>query len=488
MSQSLRDAYNAVPYPATPYPQTHPGRMAAIGSLFGMGPAPIDNCSVLEIGCADGSNLLPLAALFPNSRFTGIDLSERQIASGQVLAKELALSNLTLLAEDFTDITFINGPFDYIIAHGVYSWVPPAVGGRLLELFADHLAPQGIGYLSYNTLPGWQARATLRELIVQRYRDRSIDADDLPEIRRFLEEFRSTAALMPGSYPPLMAQAIDAMLGHAGDYWFHDLLEIEQHPVSFQEIANRLKAKDLQPLGDAELHAMFGRGLPQGVLEKLQSLATDRSELEQLMDVMIYRSFRQTLVCRTDIRLASVLEVDRLRELAIISRLTEIPTAETSETHGTFRTHRGLTITQRSQAVVTALRHLISCFPASRTGSELWNLTATKESQKGFYGALVQLLTYDALDVQAASVPIAQKATGKVRGFSLARVQARSSDVVTTLHHEQVHLSEEERTILRYLDGSEDVMSLYDRCAGAIAAESIPRILHQLANAALLQS
>ena len=92
-----------------------------------MNPPPIDNCRVLEIGCASGGNLIPMAVTLPNSYFVGIDFAERQIADGQQVVAALGLTNVRLLAEDVLQITADFGQFDYIIAHGIYSWVPPEV-------------------------------------------------------------------------------------------------------------------------------------------------------------------------------------------------------------------------------------------------------------------------------------------------------------------------------------------------------------------------
>ena len=57
------------------------------------------------------------------------------------------------------------GRFDYVICHGVYSWVPEAVQDRILEICARNLTPDGVAYVSYNTYPGWHARGLARDLM-----------------------------------------------------------------------------------------------------------------------------------------------------------------------------------------------------------------------------------------------------------------------------------------------------------------------------------
>ena len=100
-----------------------------------------NRCRVLELGCTDGGNLLPMAATLPRSSFLGIDLSGRQIAAGQKMIERLGLENVELRQMDIADVGEDFGTFDYIICHGVYSWVPPPVQDKILEICARRLAP-----------------------------------------------------------------------------------------------------------------------------------------------------------------------------------------------------------------------------------------------------------------------------------------------------------------------------------------------------------
>ena len=57
----------------------------------------------------------------------GCDLAGRPIAAGRRIAAALGLSNLTLVHADMRALPAALGEFDYVIAHGVYSWVPANV-------------------------------------------------------------------------------------------------------------------------------------------------------------------------------------------------------------------------------------------------------------------------------------------------------------------------------------------------------------------------
>src|SRR6476661_8295153 len=119
--------YDELPYPGSAFAQTHPDRLATLATLFGMTPAPVERCRVLELGCGDGGNLIPMAFGLPESRFTGVDLATTAIARGQQLIDQVGLANIRIQNADLMDLDSGFGEYDYIIAHGLYSWVPPQV-------------------------------------------------------------------------------------------------------------------------------------------------------------------------------------------------------------------------------------------------------------------------------------------------------------------------------------------------------------------------
>src|SRR5438128_8466150 len=165
MSDALRRSYDAVPYPDKPRPATHPDHLAALARLVGLSPAPARRCRVLELGCAAGANLWPMAQYLPESEFVGVDFSPVQIENGLRVVADAGLTNLTLRAASILDVDGSWGTFDYVLCHGVFSWVPREVQAAILSICARQLAPQGVAYVSYNTFPGWHTRLMLREMV-----------------------------------------------------------------------------------------------------------------------------------------------------------------------------------------------------------------------------------------------------------------------------------------------------------------------------------
>src|SRR5579872_1247924 len=147
-------AYDSVDYPSSALPQAHPGHLYAVSQMFGVNAAPVENCRYLEIACGEGTHLIAAAIGLPNAKFVGIDLSSAAIERGNTIIAELGLSNVTLSTADLTNWVPPTDGFDYVIAHGLYSWVPKFVRDGLFALLSRCLGKEGVGYVSYNAYPG----------------------------------------------------------------------------------------------------------------------------------------------------------------------------------------------------------------------------------------------------------------------------------------------------------------------------------------------
>src|SRR5688572_30116936 len=113
--------YDEMPYGDYAFASTHPDRLAAVATLHGLTPPPLETCRVLELGCASGGNLIPMAITMPHAQFTGIDISPRQVARGEETIAALGLENIRLETADIVAFSAPPGSFDYVLCHGVYS-------------------------------------------------------------------------------------------------------------------------------------------------------------------------------------------------------------------------------------------------------------------------------------------------------------------------------------------------------------------------------
>src|ERR1700690_3679914 len=172
MPEDEPTADDPVAYPGSPCSQPHPDPLATIAALHGLPAAPPERCRVLELGCGNGGNLIPMAYVLPGSTFLGLDAAGSAVAQGQEQIAALGLTNVTPVHADLLDTSNL-GTYDYVIAHGLFSWVPPSVQERVLAIASEVLAPNGVAYVSYNALPGCHIRNAMRQMM--RWHVRGID-------------------------------------------------------------------------------------------------------------------------------------------------------------------------------------------------------------------------------------------------------------------------------------------------------------------------
>jgi methyltransferase-like protein/SAM-dependent methyltransferase len=306
------DSYDEIPYASVPLPDTHPDVLAAIGLLFGMAPAPAERCRVLELGCASGGNLIPMAWHLPGSEFVGVELSAVQVEEGRRLVADLELKNLQLRREDILHLPTDLGSFDYIIAHGVYSWVPRAVQERILHVLQMCLAPAGVGYVSFNTLPGWRVRGMVRDMLLYHTRGCKRPQERLQSAYQMLELAGAAAGAPQDPMAQLLAREVEYLRRASPSYLYHEYLEERNEPLLFREFMARAERHELQYVGDVELHTMFPATLGDAVAAGLGEI-DDIIEQEQYMDFLRQRFFRKTLLCHAAVELSRELDLDALR-------------------------------------------------------------------------------------------------------------------------------------------------------------------------------
>ena len=308
VNRDLAHKYDTVAYAAQANAQSHPTHLATVATLLGLSPSPVASARVLEVGCSDGANLLPMAASLPGARFTGCDIASQAIAAGKRGASELGIDNVEFVQADLSTMRDGGEPFDYIIAHGVYSWVPATVRDALLALAQARLHRDGIMFVSFNVYPGCHVRQAAWEML--RYHVGSI-----PDPRARLDQARAFAGLI--AEPSVAQTEVDGLLRHelaklatqTDSALFHDDLGVPNDPVYFHQFAAHLARYDLAYLGEAKLSMMTAAGLTPRVQQFLSTM--DRLTREQYLDFARLRRFRQSLVCRADATPSSITPLDR---------------------------------------------------------------------------------------------------------------------------------------------------------------------------------
>ena len=290
--------YDDVRYSTLPHAGTHPDRLATVATLHGLEPPDPFHGRVLEIGCGAGGNLMAMVAATPGLRALGVDLAAGPIAEGQAAAAAIGLRNLTLRQGDVRELTDGHlGEFDYVVAHGVYGWMPPDANDALLATVAASLAPGGIAYVSYNVQPGGYFRRMLRDAGLWHARGITAPlkrAEKAQELYRFLAQRRATS---DDAYGALLERELPLVDGPLYSLVHDDLAEFWE-PVWFAEFAAHAARHGLDYVGEADLFDFRSAALPEDIAEVWRLADGDRVAYETYTDLLTARHFRKSVLCR----------------------------------------------------------------------------------------------------------------------------------------------------------------------------------------------
>jgi methyltransferase-like protein len=316
VSNAASTPYDEVLYPSGLFAQTHPDRLATRAYLRGMSPASIECCRVLELGCGAADNLVAMAFQLPGSEFVGIDLGRIPIASGQALVAELGMRNVTLLAMDLCDPGLNQfGEFAFIIAHGVYSWVPQRVRERILQICQNMLTAQGIAYISYNAYPGCHFRDLVRHMMcfhTQKFEGTAEKATQARALVKFIAESR----MKPDYYTEAFRAQLGRVTKHSDESLYHDDLNPFAQPFYFHEFMGEAARHDLQYIGEVVLDNSDRALFTPEALQRMSELeGANEIVREQYKDFLCGTDFRHTLLCRKEIQLAPAFVDERIPEL-----------------------------------------------------------------------------------------------------------------------------------------------------------------------------
>lgn len=295
--------YSELGYKSMPFPYTTPATLEAYAALVGVSAPNPKTARVLELGATYGGNIISQALFNPDATFVGIELSQEQVEKGNEVIANAGLTNVSLIQSDIASIGSEIGTFDYIIAHGVYSWVDDGVKDALLRLIDEHLAEDGIAYISYNTYPGWHTMEEVRQLMMFSNRDKA----QFNHKEKVLHG--KTIGSIVGSqilkYDNLKERnskflgALRSVMQKDEYYVGHDHLEPNNDPVYFYQFNDHLGAHNLAYLCDADLTLSMVRSFDADIADTLDKLAlNDHVAQEQYLDFMLDTTFRKSIICK----------------------------------------------------------------------------------------------------------------------------------------------------------------------------------------------
>jgi methyltransferase-like protein/2-polyprenyl-3-methyl-5-hydroxy-6-metoxy-1,4-benzoquinol methylase len=466
-------AYDKVSYPSYAHAQTHPDQLATKAMLFGLKPTPVESCRVLELGCGDGTNLASMALGLPKSQFVGIDLAASAIAQGQTMIETLGLKNLSLRAGSVMDIGADFGQFDYIIAHGLYSWVPDAVREKVLAVCKVNLAPQGVAYISYNANPGGHFKRMIREMML--FHTRGFD-DPKERVHQSiaLVKFLAESQTKTEGYQQFLKDELELLLRRDENNIFHDELGELNTPFLFHQFCEDARRCGLQYLAEGDYVQMRDHNFAPAVREALRQLGKNRVAREQYLDFISFRRFRQTLLCHAELplRFGMTPEVAGCLHVACMARPVSGSPDIRSDAAEKFVGDKNSNMEVNLPLAKAALVVLSEIWPRSLRFTDLLAESRARlgrpsgdrslnEEALPLFELFLQIYAPGLATLHVCPPVFASNPGERPVANPLARWQARTSDRITSLTHCPVVLENPTgRHLITLLDGTRDRAAL----------------------------
>ncbi len=306
MKDPIRALYEAQVYPAMSHPLSDPAVSAVAAWLGGLKTPPPGRARILEIGCCSGHNLIPLAMRWPESECIGIDLAETSVREATERATAAGVRNVVFQAADLRDYKPDGAGFDFIIAHGFFSWVPDEVKEVLLAFCRENLSPSGIATISFNLECGWAARFPVIRKVRAIQQARGGDLIQALEILRFVTESDSSEIAI-----------IDDMLAKGPAILAFDDFGPVNDPWPLDRFTQAASNAGLRWLGETDPAENIPSILSDTVVEHLAETIQEPLAFQLAADAAAGRTFRSGVLCRADAPLMTQIPSGGLLEFSV---------------------------------------------------------------------------------------------------------------------------------------------------------------------------
>jgi SAM-dependent methyltransferase len=464
-NEALVERYGAVGYAAQSNALTHPDRLATVAVLHGLSAATPVNCSVLEIGCSDGANLLPMAASLPGAVFAGCDLSPQAIALARLAVSETGLGNVTLVEGDLRALPDSLGSFDFIIAHGIYSWVPAPVRDAVLALAAERLSPAGLLFASYNVYPGCHVRKAVWEAL--RFHSAAFaGARERLDAARALAAALAEAGRTQNENDALLRREFARVAQETDSALYHDDLGFPNDPVYFHEFADHARRHGLAFVSEARLFNSSSFGVPARMQPFVSE--SDRVRREQYLDFAVLRRFRQSILCRAHREASIAWSPQRARTMHAAASVSL--TRAAGQQRALLNPSRSPLDAADSTALQRMLERLLEVAPRSLAVTDLE--AGAARASRPVSLLLAEAFVADEVALHVHPPRITETPPQRPLASPVARWQARTGRNIVNLDHETLQIADAgARALLALFDGARDRAALDDAVGSALGAD-----------------
>ena len=484
--------YDAIPYRGAVIPNTAPDHLA-VCSLWHQGPRPpLQPFCLAELGCGDGANLLPLAFYDPASTFIGIDRSGTELDRAREGARRLGLKNVRFVLKDVRDL----GPADvaecdYLIAHGLYSWVPEDTREAILAFCGQSLTPSGLAYISYNAQPGWGMRRLVRETLLRARSVREAALEDKTEraievAARLLEDLPSRDY----AHAVLLAEELERVRDGKPFYVFHEYLAEVNEGFWLRDVVEGARRHSLDYVADAQFCRWEGH-VPAELKAALARRNLDPIEQEEAADLLGNRYFRASMLCRADAPRASTSHQELIDALYFATSLSaESDPFDLTEGVVERFSGQGFAGTQAPEVALNAsitkaaVVLLAAQWPFGMRMQAVYDhaveLLATHgcavptDARQQLADELMTLFETGQIDVRAREPFRSTEIPEYPQAHALARFEAEHREALTTPYHVPIPFDPQTLTLVRAMDGYRSQAELRRTCGEERMKQTLP--------------
>jgi len=479
--------YDVVSYQGGVVPNSSSNHLA-LCSLWRHGPHPLtQRFHLTELGCGDGANLLPLAFYNRESTFIGIDNSGAAIHRAEAGARCLGLENIHFVQDDVRTLEPADlRSSDYIITHGLYSWVPEEARAAMLSFCRNDLTPSGLAYISYNAQPGWSMRSLVRETLLRAQTVREAAVED--KAARAVEVATQLLEDLPSqdyAFGALLAEELARVRNGNPGYVFHEYLAEHNEGFWLRDFIAHAQQHGLDYVADAQDCRWEGQ-IPQALRASLSDRDLDPIEQEEMTDLLCHRSFRASILCRSDAPRQSTTHREILETAFITTSLCadSDPFDLTEGVVETFCREHGPEITLDVSITKAAIVLLANQWPQGMRFESLWQRASQflvsygcavhSGAREQLLEELILLYERGQLDLRLDEPNYGRDVPEYPQAHALARFEARHREALTTPFHLPIRFEPEALQFVQELDGSRSTNELHRVFSSKIIDATLP--------------